>query len=171
MRALLPALAGLLLFTGIAQAKDVKIAYVDMQRALLEVEDGKQAKARLEKLKSERQGKLDASQEELRAMQKNFEAQKAFMKPEVMQEKQKEFAQKLQALQMTYATLQKELVAEEAKETQKIFKRMAKIVADVGEKEGYTVILEKTESSILWAPKHLEITNDLIRRYNAGEGK
>ncbi len=171
MRALLFALAGLLFVSGVSHAKEVKLAYVDMQRALLEVDDGKAAKSRLEKLKKERQSKLDASQEELRAMQKNFEAQKAFMKPEVLQQKQQEFAQKLQGLQMTYATLQKELVAEEAKETQKIFKRMAKILADVGQKESFTMVLEKTESSILWAPKHLDITNELIRRYNAGEGK
>ncbi|MEZ4468705.1 MAG: hypothetical protein R3F60_20250 [bacterium] len=33
------------------------------------------------------------------------------------------------------------------------------------------MVFEKTESSILWAPQSLDMTNELIRRYNAGEGK
>ena len=33
------------------------------------------------------------------------------------------------------------------------------------------MVFEKTQSSILWAPKHLDLTNEVIRRYNAGEGK
>ncbi|MEZ4468703.1 MAG: OmpH family outer membrane protein [bacterium] len=52
----------LLLCAGTAAA-EVKIAFVDMQRALLEVEDGKEAKQKLEKMKKERQAALDAQQE------------------------------------------------------------------------------------------------------------
>ena len=160
----------LLLFAGAAQA-EVKIAFVDLQRALLEVEEGKKAKSTLEKMKTERQAELDKKQEELRALQKNFEAQKAFMKDDVRQTKEKEFREKLGQLQMTFAQLQKELAQEEAKLTKGIFERMARILAKMGEAEGFTMIFEKTESSILWAPRHLDLTNDLIRRYNAGEGK
>jgi outer membrane protein len=93
------------------------------------------------------------------------------MKEDVRQAKEKEFREKLGQLQMTFAQLQKELAQEEAKLTKGIFERMARILAKMGEAEGFTMIFEKTESSILWAPRHLDLTNDLIRRYNAGEGK
>lgn len=171
MRHALRALPFLLLFFAGAAQAEVKIAFVDLQRALLEVEEGKKAKATLEKMKTERQAELDKKQEELRALQKNFEAQKAFMKDDVRQAKEKEFREKLGQLQMTFAQLQKELAQEEAKLTKSIFERMARILAKMGEAEGFTMIFEKTESSILWAPRHLDLTNDLIRRYNAGEGK
>ena len=39
----------------------------------------------------------------------------------------------------------------------------------VGLQEGYVMILEKTESSILWAPKSMDITDVLIQRYNTGK--
>lgn len=176
MRSLSLGLTALLLFTGLtlgagAASAEVKIAYVDLQRALLEVEDGKKAKAELEKLKADRQKELDAAQTEVRKLKEAFDAQVQFMKPEVKQQKQMELAQKLQGLQQTFAEKQKELVRKEAELTKKIFARMGAILAKVGEKEGYTMIFEKTESSLLWAPKHLDLTNDLIRRYNAGEGK
>ncbi len=176
MRSLSLGLTALLLFTGLslgagAALAETKIAYVDLQRALLEVEDGKKAKAELEKLKADRQKELDAAQTEVRKLKEAFDAQVQFMKPEVKQQKQMELAQKLQGLQQTFAEKQKELVKKEAELTKKIFARMGAILAKVGEKEGYTMIFEKTESSLLWAPKHLDLTNDLIRRYNAGEGK
>lgn len=176
MRSFSVGLAALLVFSGLSLAAasasaEVKIAYVDLQRALLEVEDGKKAKAELEKLKADRQKELDAAQTEVRKLKEAFDAQVEFMKPEVKQQKQMELAQKLQMLQQTFAEKQKELVKREAELTKKIFARMGAILSKVGDKEGYTMIFEKTESSLLWAPKHLDLTNDLIRRYNAGEGK
>ena len=32
------------------------------------------------------------------------------------------------------------------------------------------MILDKTQGGIVFAKPHLDLTNDLIRRYNAGEG-
>ena len=77
-----------------------------------------------------------------------------------------ELGQKIQELKMTFATLQRELAAEEAKLTKPILERMAKILAQIGKSEGDLVILEKNESRVLWAPAKLDLTNELIRRYN-----
>lgn len=164
--------SGLTLGAGAASAQQaVKIAYVDLQRALLEVEDGKKAKAQLEKLKADRQKELDAAQDEVRKLKEAFDAQVQFMKPEVKQQKQMELAQKLQGLQQTFAEKQKELVKREAELTKTIFGRMGKILAKIGEDQSYTMIFEKGDSSLLWAPRHLDLTDEVIRRYNAGEGK
>ena len=170
MRFILCVLIGLIVNVNLASA-ETKIAYVDLQRALLETDDGKKAKAQLEKMKTDRQSKLDAEQQELRTMQQNLEAQRAIMVPAKLEEKKMEFAKRLQQLQMTYATLQKELAAEEARLTRGILDRMGVILMKMGRSQGFSMILEKTESRILWAPQSLDLTNELIRRYNAGEGK
>lgn len=153
-----------------AQAQ-VKIAYVDLQRALNEVEEGKTAKAKLKKMFDTRQKKLDDQQNELKKfkdeLQGKLEADVLSddKKKELMLDYQKRFYE----LQTTYQKLQTELAKSEAEETKKIFDKMAVILKDIGLKEGYTIILEKTESSILWAPKSLDITDQLIQRYNAGK--
>jgi outer membrane protein len=170
MKYLITILCGLTFTGGLAYA-EVKLGYVDLQRALMEVNEGKSAKKQLEKMKSDRQKKLDVRQNELRDLQKNLEAQQAFMQEDVRRQKKQEFAQRLQELQATYLNLQKELAAEEAKLTKGIYDRMGRILGKIGEKQGYTMILEKSQSSVLWAPRHLDLTNDLIRRYNAGQGK
>lgn len=155
---------------GVARA-EIKIAYVDMQRALLEVDEGKAAKATLEKLKSEKQKQLDSEQETLKKAKADFDTQKAMMKDDIRRQREEELAEKLGRLQMIYATLQKELAGREAELTKDIFKRMARILEKMGKEQKWTMIFEKTESSVLWAEQSLDLTNELIRRYNAGEGK
>ena len=160
----------LIALTAGAIAAETKIGYVDMQRALLEVEEGRVAKSKLDEMKTKRQAELDAKQNELRELQKNLEAQKEFMQDDVRRQKEDEFRTRLGELQVTYQQLQKELAIEEAKLTKGILDRMIRILATMGKDGEFTVILEKTESSILWAPAHLDLTNELIRHFNDGTG-
>lgn len=140
-------------------------AYVDLQRAVFEVEDGKTAKARLEKMKTQRQSALDDKQSELKKLQESLEKQADFMADDVKAKKAEEFRNKLGELQQTYATLQRELAEEEMKIQQKILGQMGEVLKAMGEEGGYTMIVRK--DALLWAPNHLDVTNELIRRYNA----
>lgn len=145
-----------------AQAED--LVYVDLQRAVFEVEDGKEAKERLESMKVSRQTAIDAKQEELKKLNESFEKQKDFLSDEVKQKKELEFRTKLGELQATYAKLQRELAEAEMKIQQDIFGRMESLLAKIAQDGKYTMIVRK--EALLWAPAHLDITNELIRRYN-----
>ena len=151
-----------------AQEK-MKIAYVDLQRALNEVEDGKKAKAKLKGMFSQRQKKLDAEQEGLKNLKESLEKelQSDLLSADKKREKMADYQKRFYELQQLYLTLQKELTENEAKETKKIFARFQEILQGIGLKDGYTMIFEKTESSVLWAPKSLDITDQLIQKYNA----
>lgn len=148
-----------------------EIAYVDLQRALLETNEGKAAKAELEKMKVARQKQLDERQKQLKTLQQSLESQRAFMKEDVLRQKEAEFGQQLRELQMTYASLQKELAAEEGKLTNKLLARMLKIVEKIGKERKYAAVLERNESRVLWAPSKHDLTNEVIRLFDAGKGK
>ncbi|MEO1269259.1 MAG: OmpH family outer membrane protein [Myxococcota bacterium] len=159
-----------------AQAQDkqvTKLAFVDLQRALNEVEDGKKAKRKLKTMFNKRQKELDAEQEKLKKFKDELEQKikDGLLNEEKQREEMMKYQRQFYDLQMLYAKLQKELTEAEAKETKKIFAKMRNILKDIGLAEGYTMVLEKTESSILWAPKSLDVTDVLIQRYNAGGGK
>ena len=140
------------------------VAYVDLQRAVFEVAEGRTAKGRLEEMKRVRQQALDEQQSELRRLQQSLEQQRALMSPEAFEEKKREFGQRLGELQQTYATLQRELAAEEMRVQQRILERMASILSQIGEEQGYQVIIRK--DALLWALPALEIPNEVIRRYD-----
>ncbi len=57
-----------LLFSTAVQAKD-EFFYVDLQRAVFEVDDGKSAKEKLELLKTSKQKALDEEHTKLKALQ------------------------------------------------------------------------------------------------------
>jgi outer membrane protein len=82
-----------------------------------------------------------------------------------------ELAEKLNALKMRYVQDQQTLAVDEAKVTKPIIERMNRILQSMGREQKWTLILERSESSVLFAEASLDLTNELIRRFNAGEGK
>ena len=168
LSALIGALTLALTLTSPQQAHAEGVVYVDLQRAVFEVEDGKQAKQRLETMKGQRQKALDAKQTELKKLQESFEKQQQFLSPEVKQKKEEEFRTKLGELQATYAKLQRELAEAEMKIQQEILGRMGAVLEQVAQDANYTMIVRK--DALLWAPGHLDITNEVIRRYNKSKG-
>ncbi len=150
-------------------AADVRLGYVDLQRALNEVEEGASAKQALKKEFDEKQKQLDTKQNDLKAMKEELDARGSMMKPEVKQDKLNDLQKKLMETQQLYYALQQDLSKREGEATAGIFKKMGVILQTMGEGEGYTLIVEK--QAVLYAKGALDLTNELIRRYNDAYGK
>jgi len=148
-----------------------KIAVVDLQRALHETEDGRKAKSNLKKVFDERQKTLDKQQNDLKAMKESLDKQHDVLTPAVLAKKQEELQKAFTELQSTYMEFQRELAAKEGELTKDIIERMQRIMRRVGQTEGYTLILERNESGVLYVPTNYDLTDLLIQRYNSGEGK
>lgn len=165
------ALLVLALASPAARAQAIKIGYVDMERALNETEDGKQAKGKLQGMFKEKQNELDRRQEEFKKAKEEYDKQKVMLKPDVQQKREKDLQDRFVELQAVYVKLQKELAQAEAEATKDIFARLQRIISKVADKEGFAIVLEKSESRILWAKPSLDLTNEIIRGYNSGAGK
>lgn len=152
-----------------AGAQDMKIAFVDLQRALNEVDEGAAAKAALKKEFDAKQAELDKRQNELKAMKDEIDARGMMMTPEAKQEKMADLQKKLMEVQQLYFQLQQELSQKEAQATSDIFAKMGTLLEAMGKDAGYTIIVEK--SAVLYAKPSLDLTNELIRRYNDAYGK
>jgi outer membrane protein len=155
---------------GIARA-EVKIGYVDLQKALNDTDDGKRAKARLKGIFDRKQKELDAKQTELKRMKEALDKQRTILDAKAIAAKERELQDKFVALQGIYLKHQKELSEEEGKLTRSIFKRMQAIIASIAQAEGFTFIFEKSESSLLFAKPEFDLTSQVVRRYNSGAGK
>ena len=149
---------------------EIKIAYVDLQRALLETDEGKKAMARIKAEYDKKQKELNERQDELKKMKADIDKQATLLKPEALQQKQQELQTKLVGLQETYMRLQKDLQEKEATETQRIFKKMKSVIAQIAQAESVTYVFE-ANTGILYAPPSLDLTNELIRKYNAAPSK
>lgn len=163
-----------LLLSQAAQAAEFKAAYVDLQRALLEVDEGKAAKSRLQKMLEEKQKDIDKEQEALRKEKETLDKQASAMSEETRIQKMTELQQKIMALAQKWEKGQKDMATKERTELQSIFAKMDPIIAEIAQREGITMVFEKTDSGLVYAPAALDLTNELVRIYNTrskGGGK
>ena len=152
-----------------AFAQDLKIGYVDMQRAINETAEGQAAKKKLKGMFETKQKELDEKQTELKKMKEDLDKQRTILKQDVIQQREKDLQEKFVQLQGTYVRLQKDLSEKEAGLMKDIMGKMQGVIAQIASQENFTIVLEKTESSILWAKPSLDLTNEVIRRYNSGK--
>ena len=149
----------------------VRVAVVDLQRALNETEDGRRAKTQLKRLFKSRQKALDDKQNELKKMKEDIEKQKNVLSQPALQKKLEVYQQAFVELQTVYVDYQRELASKEAELTKVIIQRMESILRRLGQAEGYSLILERGEAGVMWVPTNLDVTDSVIQRYNAGEGR
>jgi outer membrane protein len=156
--------------TRVAHADDLKLGYVDIQRAINETAEGQAAKKKLKGMFDARQKELDEKQQDLKKMKEELDKQRTLLKQDVIAAREKDLQDKFVQLQGTYVRLQKELSEREGEMMKGIVGKMQGVIGQIAQQENFTVVLEKTESSILWAKPSLDLTNEVIRRYNSSAG-
>ena len=162
-RFLVLTMVSIFMAAGIAMADEsVKIGYVDMRKALNECKAGKAAKGKLEKSVKEKQGKLDKEKKKLETMQADFEKKAVGMSDQDKQGLQKEFQEKIQAYQKMLQEAQKEVSEKEGDVTKRILADAKKAIADVAKAGNFTLIIEKTDTSILFSKDGLDLTEKVI---------
>ena len=173
-----PVLTGFLLVSLLGSsawaADSVKIAFVDLRRALNETQEGKAAMDKLSKLKEDLQKKIEVKEKSIMEMKETLEKQQNVLTKEALQKKAEEYYRSVNELQQSYMEFQKELAGKEAAFTKDILEKMESILAQMGRSEGYTMIYDRSSGAVVWAPSHLDLTDKLIQMYNdqnKGKGK
>ncbi len=142
----------------------VRVAVVDMQRALIETNDGRAAKGQLQKLFQARQDQLNTRQEALKRMKEDIEKQKNVVSREALEKRMSEYQQEFVKLQQSYLEYQQELAQKEAELTKSILVNLQGIVRQIGTSDGYTAILD--QGAVIWSRGDLDLTDRAIQEYN-----
>jgi outer membrane protein len=160
------ALVAVSLFLSFPALAELKVGYVDLQRALQEVEEGRAAQSRLKGLLDAKQKELDKEQEGLRKEKELLDKQASAMSEETRVQKQTELQKKLFELAQKWEKGKAEMAGKQQEELQGIFKKMDPIIASIAQREGLTLVFEKQDSGLVYAPPSLDLTNELVRIYN-----
>ncbi len=143
---------------------DVKVGYVNIQRALDELEEGKAAKARLQGLLEAKQKELDKERDALRKEKELLDKQAGLMSEEVRLQRQNDLQQRLVELAQRWEKGTAELTNKEQAELQAIFTKLYPIIELIAQREGLTMVFNKTAGMIYGQPR-LDYTNEMIRIY------
>lgn len=170
MRYVLRLLPTLALLLGISlparSARADEIGYVNLARALLEVNEGQRAMERIKKTFDTKQAELLGREAELKKLKDALDKETAGKTDAASLAKQAEFENKVMQLQQTLQNEQMGLERMKAEELKGIKDKMQRIIAEIGKGGGYSIILEIQDSRLLFAKPHLDLTNELIRKYN-----
>jgi outer membrane protein len=164
-----PRLIIAVLLLGMATAAtaraDIKLAFVDIQRALNECRAGKAAKTqfrgRIERLQSQ----LEGEQTEVERLKRELEQKGSLMQPDQRQNLEDDYEKKLRHFQDDYKNSRDELQEKDNQVTGAIVRDLATVVRQIGAKNGYTMVMEK--GTLLWAVPATDITDQVIRAYDA----
>jgi len=168
-------LATLALVLAVAPAAraEVKLGYVDIQRALKETGEGKAASAALASEFGERGKALEAKEKELIGVRDELQKQAALLTPEIRAKKVAEFQEKAGAHDEAKFKLQQEATGRERALVRPLADKMLSLLREMAQADGYTMIFDhdptgdRDRSGILYAPTALDLTNELIRKFDA----
>ncbi|ORJ59055.1 OmpH family outer membrane protein [Geothermobacter hydrogeniphilus] len=152
-------------------AADVKIGYIDLQKVLNESDSGKVAKEKIAKKVKEYEVQIDRQQKDLKKAKEELEKQALLLSEEARSRKQREYQQKLKELQRFTKDVRDELRMKDNDYTRKILDEIIKVVEKFGAEKGYTAIFEKNESSLVYADEKIDLTDQVIKRYNQSKKK
>jgi outer membrane protein len=143
-----------------------KIGYVNLQRALNEVGEGKQAKAQLEKVFAKRQKEIATLQQTLESEQRALEKDRLTVSPETLQKKEDAYRQRFLQMTEKMNRYKMELAQKENESTGAILNALQRIVQKMGQEKGYEMILETSQDVVLYSPTKADLTAEVIKRYN-----
>jgi outer membrane protein len=154
----------------LSAAADLKVGYVDYQRVMLEVDDGKAAKTRLQKWLESRQKEIDAEQEVLRKEKDTLDKQASAMSEETRIQKATDLQKRIYDLAQKWEKSRGEAAERERKEMEPIIARIDEVIKGIADRDGLSMVFEKRDSGLVFALSQYDLTNEVIRSYN-GKGK
>ena len=153
-----------------ALAEEVKLGFVDLRRALYETEDGRKARNSLKKVFDQKQKELDEQQEDVKKAIEDLNKKRTLLPADTVRQKEAELQERVAKVQQTYLRHQQDLADKEQEATQPIVDRLQRIIGKIAGIENFTMIFDKNQG-VVFAKPHLDLTNEVIRRYNSGEEK
>ncbi|QTA81941.1 putative outer membrane chaperone, Skp family [Desulfonema limicola] len=146
---------------------DDKIGVIDFQKVLRESDAGKSAKTDIESEGKRLEKKLKDEGEALEKMKKKLEAEIMVMSSEMRESKEREFRIKVDDFKVLQKKYANEFKTFEAKIIKQVQQEIFDLVEKIGKKGGYKLILERT--AVLYYPDTIDITDILIKEYNASK--
>ena len=150
-----------------ARAADFKIGIVDLQRALNESSSGKKAKEQFKGEFEKMQNGLKSEKDSLDRLKDDLDKKSAVLNDDQRKTKMEDFERRRRDLRRKLEDSDAELRKKDQELTGSILKDLAVVIQEIGERESYTVILENSSSSVLYGSKSIDITDSVIKAFDA----
>jgi outer membrane protein len=150
-------------------AQALRVGVVDVQQILNQSQRGQMLKQKLEQERTGRQKELDGRQQELVKLQAEFEKQAPVLSEQAKREKKESIERRVRdarrVAEDANRDFEKKVREAEMETTREIFA----VIQEYGKDQGFSVILER--SSLIFSAASVDVTSDVIKRYDAKGAK
>ena len=154
-------------FAPAIAAADMKVGIVDLEKALSASKAGGDAQKQFEAQLKRAQAGIDAKKSEIQKQRDSFDKQKESLNGKALADKQDSIMNMEKELKRTFEDKQDELRRERARLFGELLKKMRKVVDELGESDGYTLILERSNQSVLFSSSAIDITDKVVKRFDS----
>lgn len=149
-----------------ALAAEIKIAYVNLDKAIKTCEACKKAMEDLDVEYKRLQELLEPNLQELKKLKEEIDEKGAMWNQETRESKEKDLKTKSQKYQQKYMEFGEEFNKKKEAAEFRIIKEIREVVEELAEKKNYTFVFERAMGGILYAPKEADITDEVLKAYD-----
>jgi outer membrane protein len=163
------AVAALIVAAALPAAAQSKVAVIDVQRVVAESDPGKEAIQKLKAISDAKVQEGQTLQQEMATLQEQFNKQRYTVSEQRLAEMTKVLEDKNIAIRRFEDDAKRELEEARRRELGGLEEQILPIINQIGQEEGITVIFNKFQSGLVYADEAVDITDDVILRFNTAQ--
>ncbi|UCH81709.1 MAG: OmpH family outer membrane protein [Nitrospiraceae bacterium] len=153
-------------FAVSAHAADVKIGYVDMNRALNESDRGIKAVGVLEGIVQAKQSVIAEKENKIKELDMEIAKQSSVLNPQALKDKKNEREKLTKEYQRMVQDSQDEVKKKQDEFMNDIINDIRVTVSDIARERGYTAIFEKFSAGLVYFSEKEDLTDLVIKQFN-----
>lgn len=154
------------ILTGVCFAGAGKIGFINMKDILLHSDAGKAATLDLKKFVEEKRTQIQENENVLKKLKDNLEKQRPVLTESAYKEKELSYQKEYRDYKRFIEDTNEEMRLKDQELSRKLIPEVLKIVNTIGEREGYTSIMDVNSGGLVFHSKANDITKKVIEEYN-----
>lgn len=158
---------GAVVATAQEAATPTKIGVINVRRLVGDSNAGQQALQQLEALRDSKSAELQTLSDELEGLQTQITEGRLSLAQERLNELNRELEDKSTAYRRKVQDAEQEMQQAQVRRLGAIEQEVLPLIQQIGAEQQFAVILSITDGGVVYAPDQVNITDDVVRRYNA----
>ena len=156
---------------ALAQPATTKVGIIHIQNAILSTAEGQKAASELQAKSAPKAKELEKKKAEIEALRDQLSKMSGVASDEAKQKLAREIESKTKSFNRDVEDAQAEMGQEEQKVLNELGNKMLSVLDKYAKDNGFSLVLDVSNqqtSNVLFAANGIDVTNDVVKLYNAG---
>lgn len=156
---------------GWAAEPPSRLGFVDLQTVITQSKEGQAAMDKVKAEAAEKQKEINARENEIKQMDADLQKQASALSEAAKKDREEEIRRKLRDLKRITEDVNRDLAKREGEMVNDLLRDLTTVIRDYGKEKGYTLIVEKGQSGVIYGSDAADLTKEILERYNARQAK